>query len=123
MTLPRADLDSPWKEILRAYFPQAMQFFFPNTAALIDWERPYEFLDKEFQTISREAEVGRRYADQLVKVWLLAGESVWLLLHLEVQSQPESNFAERVFTYNFRIFDLYHQVPVSLAILCDDQLS
>jgi hypothetical protein len=123
MTLPRADLDSPWKDILRAYFPQAMQFFFPNTAALIDWERPYEFLDKEFQTISREAEVGRRYADQLVKVWLLAGESVWLLLHLEVQSQPESNFAERVFTYNFRIFDLYHQVPVSLAILCDDQLS
>jgi hypothetical protein len=54
---------------------------------------------------------------------LLAGESVWLLLHLEVQSQPESNFAERVFTYNFRIFDLYHQVPVSLAILCDDQWS
>jgi hypothetical protein len=123
MTLPRADLDSPWKEILRAYFPQAMQFFFPNTAALIDWERPYEFLDKEFQTISREAEVGRRYAEQLVKVWLLAGESVWLLIHLEVQSQPESNFAERVFTYNFRIFDLYHQVPVSLAILCDDQWS
>lgn len=38
-----ADFDSPWKEILAAYFPQAMQFFFPETAALIDWERPYEF--------------------------------------------------------------------------------
>ncbi len=65
----RADFDSPWKEILEAYFPQAMRFFFPETAALIDWERPYEFLDKEFQQISREAEQGKRYADQLVKVW------------------------------------------------------
>lgn len=64
--------------------------------------------------------MGRRYADQLVRVWLLAGEQVWLLLHVEVQSQSESNFEERIFTYNFRIFDLYRQIPVSLAILCDE---
>ena len=123
MDFPRADIDSPWKDVLRAYFPQAMQFFFPNTAALIDWEQPYEFLDKEFQSISRDAEVGRRYADQLVKVWLLEGKQVWLLLHLEIQSQRETGFEERVFVYNFRIFDLYRQVPVSLVILCDESLS
>lgn len=123
MDLPRADLDSPWKHILRAYFPQAMQFFFPNTAALIDWEQPYEFLDKELLRITREAETGDRYADQLVKVWLLEGEQVWLLLHVEVQSQRESGFSQRVFLYNIRIFDLYQQVPVSLAILCDDSLT
>jgi Domain of unknown function (DUF4351) len=123
MTETRADLDSPWKDILRAYFPQAIQFFFPNTAALVDWEQPYEFLDKEFQSIARDAEVGRRYADQLVKVWLLGGEQVWLLLHVEIQSQWESGFAERVFVYNVRIFDLYRQVPVSLAILCDERSS
>jgi hypothetical protein len=123
MKLPEADLDSPWKQILREYFPQAVQFFFPNTAALIDWTRPYEFLDKEFQSISRDAEVGRRYADQLVRVWLLEGTEVWLLLHLEVQSQRESGFAERVFVYNLRIFELYRQIPVSLAILCDESLS
>jgi hypothetical protein len=57
--LERADNDSPWKEILEAYFPQAMQFFFPETAKIIDWERPHEFLDKEFQQIAREAELGR----------------------------------------------------------------
>jgi hypothetical protein len=71
MTLPRTDLDGPWKDVLRGYFPQALQFFFPNTAALVDWERPYEFLDKELLQITREAEVGKRYADLLVKVWLL----------------------------------------------------
>jgi hypothetical protein len=56
----RADLDSPWKEILRAYFPQAIQFFFPATAALVDWAKPVEFLDTQLRQITKEAEVGRR---------------------------------------------------------------
>ncbi|BAY17575.1 hypothetical protein NIES21_34150 [Anabaenopsis circularis NIES-21] len=115
----RADNDSPWKEILEAYFPQAMQFFFPQTAALINWERPHEFLDKEFQQISREAELGRRYADKLVKVWQIDGEEIWLLIHVEIQAKPEDNFAERMFSYNLRIFDKFAKPAISLAILCD----
>jgi Domain of unknown function (DUF4351) len=123
MTLSRADLDSPWKMVLRSYFPQAIEFFFPNTAALIDWTRPHEFLDKEFQKISQDAELGRRYADQLVKVWLKGGQSLWLLLHVEIQSQSETIFPERMFVYNLRIFDQFRQVPISLAILCDESQS
>jgi hypothetical protein len=98
MTFPKADLDSPWKHVLRTYFPQAMVFFFPNTAELIDWNKPYTFLDKEFQKISKDAEVGRRYADQLVQVSLKQGETLWLLIHLEVQSQAEAGFEKRMFT-------------------------
>jgi Domain of unknown function (DUF4351) len=100
-----------------------MEFFFPNTAALIDWTRPHEFLDKEFQKISQDAELGRRYADQLVKVWLKGGQSLWLLLHVEIQSQSETKFPERMFVYNLRIFDQFRQVPISLAILCDESQS
>jgi hypothetical protein len=120
MTVPRADLDSPWKNILRAYFPQAIAFFFPQTAALIDWNRPYEFLDKEFQQITRDAELGKRYADQLVKVWQVDGAELWLLVHVEVQAQREKAFEQRMFTYSLRIFDRYQQIPISLAILCDE---
>jgi hypothetical protein len=42
----------------------------------------------------------------------------WLLVYLEIQSQSESGFEERMFVYSFRIFDLFRQIPVSLAILC-----
>ncbi len=117
--LERADNDSPWKEILEAYFPQAMQFFFPQTAALIDWKRPHEFLDKEFQQIARGAEQGRRYADKLVKVWQTNGEETWLLIHAEIQGKPEDIFPQRMFTYNLRIFDKFSKPAISLAILCD----
>ncbi|MBO3457346.1 DUF4351 domain-containing protein [Aetokthonos hydrillicola Thurmond2011] len=115
----RADLDSPWKEILEAYFPQAMEFFFPQTAALINWERPHEFLDKEFQQITRQAEQGRRFADKLVKVWHKQGHEVWLLIHVEIQNQPEDNFAQRMFLYNLLIFARFSQPAISLAILGD----
>jgi hypothetical protein len=118
--LERADNDSPWKEILEAYFPQAMQFFFPQTAALINWERPHEFLDKEFQQIAREAEQGRRYADKLVKVWQIQGQEIWLLIHVEIQAKSEDTFAERMFSYNLRIFDRFAKPAMSLAILCDN---
>ena len=70
-------------------------FFFPETYALIDWERPYEFLDKEFQQITREAEQGKRYADQLVKVWQIQGEQLWLLVHVEIQAKKEDNFGKK----------------------------
>jgi Domain of unknown function (DUF4351) len=116
----RTDQDSPWKDIIRQYFSEAITFFFPATAALIDWSRPIEFLDKEFQQIAPDAEIGKRYADYLVKVWRKQGNPVILLLHLEIQARPEAIFPERLFIYNFRIFDLYHHPAISLAILCDN---
>jgi hypothetical protein len=116
---PRSDYDSPWKDALQAYFRSAIEFFFPTTAALIDWRKPYEFLDKEFQQIAREAEQGRRYADKLAKVWLKRGGEAWLLLHIEIQEKSEAHFAERMFTYNLRIFDRFHRPTISLAVLCD----
>lgn len=63
------DYDSPWKEILDRYFAAFLSFFFPAIHQDIDWKRGYEFLDKELQQVARDAELGRRYADKLVKVW------------------------------------------------------
>lgn len=115
----RADQDSPWKKILRQYFPQAISFFFPAVAEMIDWEKPYEFLDKEFQKIAPDAEQGKRYADKLVRVWLKGGRTTYLLLHVEIQAQKEEEFARRMLTYSIRIFDHFGSFATSLAILCD----
>jgi hypothetical protein len=119
MATPRTDTDSPWKLILRQYFPEAIEFFFPDIARAVDWSKPIEFLDREFQKITPDAEIGRRFADQLVKVYLKGGKALILLIHLEVQALPEKDFPERMFTYAIRIFEYFHQFPTSLAILCD----
>ena len=63
------DYDSPWKDILEAYFQEFMAFFFPLIENDLNWEKGYKFLDKEFQGIVKEAEMGRRYLDKLIQVW------------------------------------------------------
>nr|VFK23463.1 MAG: hypothetical protein BECKLPF1236A_GA0070988_103804 [Candidatus Kentron sp. LPFa]VFK35341.1 MAG: hypothetical protein BECKLPF1236C_GA0070990_103624 [Candidatus Kentron sp. LPFa] len=115
----RDDYDSPWKEALEHYFPEFLALLFPAIHAGIDWSHPHEFLDKELAQVVRDAALGRRYADKLVKVWTLAGKERWLLIHVEVQGQPEPGFDERMYVYNYRLFDRYRVDIVSLAVLAD----
>jgi hypothetical protein len=43
----RHDQDSPWKELIRLFFPQLIEMIHPELHGLIDWQRGYEFLDAE----------------------------------------------------------------------------
>jgi hypothetical protein len=118
-----SDFDSPWKAALEVYFEAFMAFCFPDAHADIDWSAGYEFLDHELQKIVRDAETGRRHADKLVKVHLKDGRETWLLIHIEVQGYPDGTFEERMYIYNYRIFDRYRVDVVSLAVLTDDSAS
>lgn len=118
-----ADYDSPWKEMLERYFEEFMAFFFPAAHQAINWAAGYEFLDKELQQIVRDAELGRRLVDKLVKLWLNNGEETWVIVHVEVQGQAETEFAKRMYTYNYRIFDRYDRKVASLAVLADERKS
>jgi hypothetical protein len=117
----RADYDGAWKEGVEQYFEAFLAFFFPEIQAEIDWVRGYEFLDQELQQLMRESEVGKQFVDKLIKVWLNDGKETWLLIHLEIQSQVDTSFTKRMFSYHYRIFDRYNQEVVSLAILGDNQ--
>jgi hypothetical protein len=58
--------------------------------------------------------------DKLVKVWRKNGREVWVLLHVEVQTQRQSGFGRRMYEYNTRIFDHFGRTVVSVAVLADD---
>jgi hypothetical protein len=116
-----AEYDSPWKEAIGRFFQAFLAFFFPQAHAEIDWRRGYELLDKELQKIVRDARLGKRWADVLVKVWLKDGRDAWVYVHVEVQSQEEEGFGKRVYVYHFRIFDRYNREVVTLVVLGDDR--
>jgi hypothetical protein len=63
----------------------------------------------------------QRLADKLVKVWKLTGEETWVLVHIEIQSQEEGRFGERMFVYYYRLRDKYDLPIASLAILGDER--
>jgi len=90
---------------------------------LIDWTKIPESLEKELKRITASAKTKKRFADKLYKVWLLRGEEVWILIHIEIQSQYEENFPQRMYIYNYRAFDLYQKPVISLAILGDERVN
>jgi len=120
MAPPSTDYDNPWKSIIELYFRDFISFFFPWIEPEIDWSREIKFLDKELQKVVRDAEIVKRYADKLIEVHRIDGETSLVLCHIEVQSQYETDFASRMYSYNYRLRDRYNCSVASLAILGDE---
>ncbi len=114
------DYDNPWKTAIDGYLPEFMAFYFPQANAHIDWAQGYESLDNELPSLVRDGELGNRYADKLVKVTTVDGKQDIVYVHIEVQGQYDNEFAKRMYTYNYRIYDKFGQFPVSLAVLADE---
>jgi len=114
--------DSAWKDIIENLFEEFLAFFFPQFYRDIDFSKGYQFLDKELGKITKDTEIGNRYADKLVKVFLKDGEEKWLLIHIEVQGykEKEKEFETRIFVYNYRIYNKYGKEVVTLVILTDE---
>jgi len=113
------DYDSPWKEAVESYFPEFIEFYFPDAHRQIDWACGYQFLDQELRAVVQDAELGKRFVDKLAKVALRDGSERWVYVHLEVQGSAQAEFAERMFVYNYRLYDRYRQPVASLAVLAD----
>ncbi|EIC23715.1 RpnC/YadD family protein, partial [Thiorhodovibrio frisius] len=113
------DFDSPWKDALIHAFPDFMAFYFPRAAAQIDWSAGYTFLDQELRQVVRDAELGRRRLDVLVRVSDRDGSEHWLYIHVEIQSQRDDQLPERLYIYNYRLYDRYRRPIATLVVLAD----
>ena len=100
-----------------------MSFFFPDIHEKIDFSRGYEFLEQELRQIALPSETGKKVIDKLAKVFLFNGEEKWLLIHIEIQGYAEEAFPERMYIYNYRIFDKKRKDVLSLALLTDNDPS
>lgn len=114
------EVDSPWKEILEDLFEPFLLFFFPQIHCDLDFSQGHEFLDQELQQIIKDSETGKRIVDKLVKVYLKDGSEKWLLIHIEIQGYAQEEFPERMYVYNYRIFDKFRRTVISLALLTDE---
>ncbi|MEZ4732925.1 MAG: hypothetical protein R3E79_37980 [Caldilineaceae bacterium] len=89
-----------------------MRFFFPAAYAQIDWRYSVQFLDKELHQVVRAMPTWAAATPTFLrKVRLLDGTKQWILIHVEVQGQVDTDFDARMFTYNYRLWD-WHGKPV-----------
>ena len=120
-------VDDPlWKSILEQTFSHFLQFIFTDADAVFDLNKPFDYLDKEFESLfpPESTRRGVRYVDKLVKVFLKDGSEQFVLCHIEIQSNKgRGDLAERMFRYFYRIWDRYKVPITAIAILADENKS
>ncbi|MCP5103049.1 MAG: hypothetical protein GY950_06710, partial [bacterium] len=103
----KSKYDSAWKKVIRQLFKDFLEFFFPDIYNAIDFNKEIIFLDKELNEIDPDSNQGDRVADVLVKVHLKDGSTkyICIIIHIEVQGDPQTDLMERMFIYFYRAFD------------------
>ena len=106
------------KSAFEEAFPDLLRFFFDKADIIFDIERGFEFLDKELSELFPELEKqgGSRFADMLVKTYLMNGREEWILVHIEIEAGTSKNFARRMFQYYYRIYDRFEVEVAALAV-------
>ena len=106
------------KSAFEEAFPDLLRFFFDKADIIFDIERGFEFLDKELSELFPELEKqgGSRFADMLVKTYLMNGREEWILVHIEIEAGTSKNFARRMFQYYYRIYDRFEVEIAALAV-------
>ncbi len=104
----RHNFDAHWKTIITELFEEFVLFFFPRLYPYIDFSVPPVSLQQELEKIIQDEKMeGKIINDKLVRVKLKNGEERCILIHIEIQSKAEADFAERMFRYFYRIYDRY----------------
>lgn len=123
--MARSNRDIYWKGILEDLFADFLRFFYPNADKLFDIARGFEFLDQEIEKLYPVGDPEhQKSVDKLVKVFTHEGKEEWMLIHIEVQGhKSKEDFAERMFTYFYRIRDSYGKRVRSITIFTDGNRS
>jgi hypothetical protein len=110
------DHDRLFKELLTTFFVEFIELFLPEVAVYLERDS-LEFLDKEVFT---DVTAGDRYEADLVVKTKFRGQESFFLVHLEHQSQPQSEFSKRMFRYFSRLYEKYNLPVYPIALFSYD---
>src|SRR5690349_12778468 len=101
MPTPKSEYDTPWKIILDVYLQDFLALCCPEIHAAINWRKKYYVRDSALLKLFKGKEKNS-YIDKLIEVSIRDALSP-CLIHIEVQSTAEVNFAQRMFNYRCRL--------------------
>jgi hypothetical protein len=106
--------DQYFKLLVKGFFYDFLRLFLPAIAQGVD-PNSIEFVDTTDYTNQPEGDY--RVADIAAQARLRDEETALIILHTEIESEPDSGLPRRMWEYN-ALFALDHRVPViSIALL------
>ncbi len=117
------DHDGNWKQLIHNLPFDFFAFFLPEIYPDIDKNTKPVFIDKEFHKLVKDfLKSGVTIKDKLVKAKYLNGDDCWCVIHIEVQSSFETDFAKRMYRYFIRLFDRDYKNIAAIAIYTNDDI-
>lgn len=105
--------DQLFKELLRTFLKEFLELFFPDIAARLDFHS-LRFPNKE---LFKGFPEGRpREPDVVAELRSQEGEREIVLVHVEVQAEPETDFGKRMFEY-YALLWLHFDAPIVPVVL------
>lgn len=114
------EFDSPWKEALDDFLQPFLEMFAPRLEERIDWNVLPESLDNELAKLFPDGAVGKRIVDRLFKVRMRDGAELWVLIHIEVQSQWIGEYPQHNFRYFYPLRDKFDLPLTCIVVLADE---
>ena len=113
--------DKMWKAMIHDLLEYIIAYHYPEHYDLIDWTKPYEFLNLELAQLSPLSPQKGRIADVLVKLYLKNGTQVFFLFHIEVQNYPDLTMPKRVYQMLYRTEERFGICPEILVLYIDEK--
>lgn len=113
--------DKMWKAMIHDLLEYIIAYHYPEHYDLIDWTKPYEFLNLELAQLSPLSPQKGRIADVLVKLYLKNGSQVFFLFHIEVQNYPDITMPKRVYQMLYRTEERFGICPEILVLYIDEK--
>ncbi len=110
------DHDRLFKELLRTFFWEFLELFFPHMVQYVDRES-IEFLDKEIFT---DVMAGDRHEVDLLVKARFKGRETFFLIHVENQAHSQEAFSKRMFHYFARLDEKFNLPIYPIALLSYD---
>ena len=107
------DHDRLFKELLRTFFIEFLELFFPTLAIRVDRTQAPQFLDKE--NFGELASDTRREMDLVAQLRLIDTQA-YFIVHLEHEARSPDPLPERMFCYFSRTWDRYRLPVYPIAI-------
>ncbi len=117
----KVDIDQLCKRLIKLFFKEFLDFFFPELYRKINFTKEPGFVDKELY--SGQIEGKKSISDILAKVELVNGKEEIVYTHIEIQSTRGSRFSERMFNYFVDIRREYGKNIFACVIFLDKKIS
>lgn len=111
------DHDRLFKELIRTFFTEFLEAFFPHIHSHID----FSYLKLLSEEVFTDVTVGERRRVDILMETKLREKNTIIIIHIEPQSYTQPYFHERMFIYFSRLYEKYRKPILPIAVFSYDE--